>query len=231
MRDGAPPRKLRVIPNGVDVERIEQRVAAARAQAPPRNGFTVGFIGRVSPIKDVPTLIDAAALAAPRIPGLRVRIMGPMDEDLAYARRCTEHAARVAPGIVSFDGPVDIAAGLAACDVVVLTSISEAQPLVILEAFAAGLPVVATQVGAVPELLFGAPGEDAELGAAGIVTPIGAPAATAAAFEALASSPERCAELGAVGRRRVRSYYRSTDMIRAYRETYEEHLARGVTAW
>jgi len=231
LRDGAPARKLRVIPNGVDVDRIERRVAEARSGAAPRAGFTVGFIGRVSPIKDVPTLIDAAALAAERVPGLRVRIMGPMDEDPSYSKRCLEHAARVAPGVVSFDGPVDIAAGLAACDAVVLTSISEAQPLVILEAFAAGLPVVATRVGAVPELLFGAPGDDADLGAAGIVTPIGSPVATAAAFEALDASPQRCAALGEVGRHRVRRFYRGSEMIRAYRETYAAHLEQGVAAW
>ncbi|MEZ6014894.1 MAG: GT4 family glycosyltransferase PelF [Planctomycetota bacterium] len=225
LRDGAEARKLSVIPNGVDVEGIAAAVAAVRRDQPDRP-FTVGFIGRITPIKDVIMLLDAAAIAARSIPGLEVRVMGPSDEDAAYMERCSAHVRRLGiERVVTFEGPVQVAEALARVDVVVLTSISEAQPLVILEAYAAGLPVVATRVGAVPELLFGAPGEDAELGPSGIMTPIGAPWAAAQAWIELSRSPELRAQLGAAGAARVRRFYRGERMVAAYRALYHKYGA------
>ena len=57
---------------------------------PPNDRFTVGFVGRVCPIKDVKTLVYASRLVAEEVPDLHVRVMGPMDEDPEYAQECKD---------------------------------------------------------------------------------------------------------------------------------------------
>ncbi len=79
---------------------------------------------------------------------------------------------------VRFDGPVDVRKELPHVDVLALTSISAAQPLVVLELGAVGVPVVATDVGGCRELLEGRTTEDQALGAGGLLTPIASPAAS-----------------------------------------------------
>lgn len=231
LADGADQRKLRVVPNGIDAARI--RAVAEAAGPRTERPFTVGFIGRVAPIKDVETLLDAVALLRRDLPGVRLRLLGPTDEDAAYVARCERHAAALGLSEVArFEGPVDVARALPTLDAVVLTSISEAQPLVVLEAGAAGVPVVATDVGACRELVFGRSAEDRALGASGLLTPIGSPRATADALARLARDPELAARLGAAGRARVERFYGAPVMLAAYDEVYTRLLARadGVAA-
>ena len=80
---------------------------------------------------------------------------------------------------VEFTGKVKLTDYLGKVDVIALTSISEAQPLVILEAGAAGIPTVATNVGACREMILGREDESEALGPGGAVTPLASPAATA----------------------------------------------------
>jgi len=226
IRDGANPRIIRVIPNGVDVERYG--VAAARFdQRAPNERFTVGFIGRVCPIKDVQTFVSAMRLVADRIPDVRVRILGPMDEDPEYAERCKRHVERLGlSGNVNFEGRVNVLEELPTLDVVVLTSISEAQPLVILEAGGVGVPVVATDVGSCSELLFGQSPEDRAIGAGGVITPMASPGETARAVLSLHDDPDARLAMGRTLRERVRRFYDQKDMVRAYDELYRKHLER-----
>jgi glycosyltransferase involved in cell wall biosynthesis len=225
LADGADERKLRVVPNGVDASRIEAS-AAALGPRPLDAPFTVGFVGRVAPIKDVETLLDAFRLLCRERADARLRVLGPCDEDPEYVARCRAHSARLGlEGSVTFEGPVDVAAELPKLDVLVLTSISEAQPLVVLEAGAAGIPVVATDVGACRELLLGRAGADRALGPGGCLTPIGSPRATADALLGLAQDPELRRRMGAAGRARVRSFYAAGTMLDAYGEVYARHLA------
>jgi glycosyltransferase involved in cell wall biosynthesis len=106
-------------------------------------------------------------------------------------------------------------------DVVVLTSFSEGQPLVILEAHAAGIPVIATDVGACRELLEGGCDHDRALGPSGIVTRVGNAAEVAAALVELAESATLRHALGEAGRARVDVYYRKSQMIGRYRGLYQ----------
>jgi glycosyltransferase involved in cell wall biosynthesis len=107
-------------------------------------------------------------------------------------------------------------------DLHVLTSISESQPLAILEASAFGLPTVSSDVGACREMLEGRPGKDALLGPSGLVTPVASPEATAAAIVTLAGDPRRHAAMALAGRRRVDAFYRIEDFFAAYRRLYGE---------
>ena len=217
--DGATAEKTLVVPNGIDVEGLQARIR----EAPPRTedrAVRVGFVGRLVPIKDVVTLIRACALAS-QAAEIEVRIVGPMDEDPRYARRCQQLAAKL--GLlrsVRFEASLPIERVYPEIDILVLTSLSEGQPLVILEAGAAGIPVVASDVGACRELLEGRHEEDRSLGPGGIVTRLAAPDETAAAIVRLAGDEELRRRMGEAGRQRVARYYQERETVSAYRTLY-----------
>ena len=214
LADGALARKIWIIPNGVAL----RRAPPARAGGGP---MRVGFVGRVVPIKDVITFIRACDLAL-KSATLQVRIIGPDDEDPAYATRCRDLAATLGrTDAIRFVGPLPPDRIYGDLDVLVLTSFSEGQPLVILEAYAAGLPVIATDVGACREMIEGGTG-DAALGPSGFVTRISAPAETASALVRLAGDPDLRRRMGAAGRRRGEQRYQLTDMLAAYKHLYRE---------
>lgn len=188
-----------------------------RAERPLR----VGFVGRVVPIKDVVTFIKACDLAM-RSVSLDVRIVGPTDEEPSYVQRCTALVTILErEDEIRFVGPQPTAELYGDLDVVVLTSFSEGQPLVILEAHAAGIPVIATDVGACRELLEGCSEHDRALGPSGIVTRVGNAAQTAAALVELAESVALRHDMGDAGRVRVDVYYRKSRMIDRYRVLYQ----------
>lgn len=224
--DGADPRKIRVIPNGIDLKRFGESAAAFDAR-PPQDRFTVCFVGRVCPIKDVMTFISAMRLVADEVPDLRVRVMGPMDEDPEYAEMCQRHARQLGlADNLKFEGKVNVLEELPKVDVMVLTSISEAQPLVILEAGAVGIPTVATDVGSCSELLYGRVPEDRVLGAGGIVTPMASPGETAKAILQLYREPALRQRMRETMRERVRRFYDQRDMVSAYDEIYTRWIGR-----
>ena len=105
-----------------------------------------------------------------------------------------------------------------------LTSISEAQPLAILEAFAAGVPCITTDVGACREQIEGGSAEDRSLGQAGRVVPFADAEALASAAIELLSSPDTWRTCQAAGIARVEQYYSQSAMLDAYRAVYRSAL-------
>jgi len=103
-----------------------------------------------------------------------------------------------------------------------LTSMSEALPLVVLEAFASGLPVLTTDVGACREMVEGRTPEDRALGSAGAVVPIAAPEQTARAALSLLGDPARWRKAQRAAVRRVEAHYTQEQMVDAYRQVYRE---------
>ena len=218
--DGAPPEKTTTVPNGIDYGGLRRRLSGMRESGPEHRRVRVGFVGRVVPIKDVVTFIHACSLAL-RDADLDVRVFGPVDEDPAYLRRCRRLVANLGlERAIRFEGPQRLERIYSAIDVLVLTSFSEGQPLVILEANAAGIPVIATDVGACRELIEGGSDFDRRIGPSGIVTRIAAPEETAAAIVRLVREPELRRRMGAAGQRRVASFYRQTTTLSAYRAFY-----------
>jgi glycosyltransferase involved in cell wall biosynthesis len=221
IEDGADPARTLVVPNGVNLADFGDVVPGPRAPG----AFTVGFVGRIVPIKDVKTFLRAFRIVAEALPGARARLVGPDDEDEEYAGECRALAATL--GIadrVEFTGRAEVREHYPDLDVVVLTSLSEGLPLVMLEAYAAGLPVVASDVGACRELVLGRDAEDRALGPAGLVTGIADPAATADAILTLARDPGLRGEMGEAGRARVRRSYDEADLVRSYRGIYARLL-------
>ena len=221
-RDGADPARLRIIPNGIDAARY----AAIPRDAGPR-GPTVALIGRVVPIKDIKTFIRAIALLRDRIPGLRAEMLGPQEEDALYAAECQALVAELnLTETFIFRGRVQVSEWLGRIDVNVLTSISEAQPLTILEAGAAGVPCVATDVGSCREMIEGDPeAEDARLGPGGSVTPVANPPATAEAIAALLLDPDRWQAASEAMQRRIALKFLKSDCDEAYAAIYAEAIA------
>ncbi|MBK7072835.1 MAG: GT4 family glycosyltransferase PelF [Myxococcales bacterium] len=217
--DGADPAKIIVVPNGVAGADLTATAAPPRVRAEPAR-LRLGFVGRVVPIKDVITLLRAVALAREEV-DLELWIIGPETEDPAYARRCHELVDALGlAGEVRFLGPQAMAPLYPQLDVLVLTSLSEGQPLVILEAYAEGVPVIATDVGACRELIEGGGERDRALGPSGIVTRVANPVATAAAICALARQPELRAQMAQAARARVRARYRLTQVVASYERLY-----------
>jgi glycosyltransferase involved in cell wall biosynthesis len=152
-------------------------------------------------------------------------MLGPTDEDPSYFRECLEMVTYLGLGdLFEFTGQVKLHDYLGKVDVIALTSISEAQPLVLLEAGAAGVPSVATNVGCCRDIIEGRPDEDPPLGAGGFVTPLADPAAIANALAELLLNPALRARCGDAIRRRTERYYNKKVVDRIYRNMYDEHL-------
>ncbi|ANK80816.1 MAG: hypothetical protein TEF_08380 [Rhizobiales bacterium NRL2] len=218
-RDGAEPHKLRIIPNGVDYERF------SKIPREPHDRPTVALIGRVVPIKDIKTFIRAVAVLKQEVPDVLAWMMGPTEEDEDYYRECVQMVEHLElQDNFEFTGRVKLDEWLGRVDVMVLTSISEAQPLVILEGGAAGIPTVATDVGSCRDMLLGMPKEDPPLGRGGAITPLANPTETGRQLAALLKDPEAMARAREAIRERVRLYYNKVEIDRIYRDLYETHM-------
>lgn len=224
--DGAPAARTSVLPNGIALERFRALRARRPADVPP----VIALIGRVVPIKDIRTFIRAARLVIARRPEVEAWIVGPEEEDPDYAAECHELAAagdgregRIK--LLGFRGVDEIFPRIG---VNVLTSISEAQPLVVLEGFAAGVPCVATDVGCCRELIEGTDAADRALGAAGAVVQIADPEATAARIIELLDDPARWRAAQQAGIARVERLYTEELMLQRYRDLYRASFAPGT---
>ena len=222
IEDGAAEQTTLVIANGINLARFQQIREKRSDQGPP---LVLGLIGRVVPIKDVKTFIRAVRILCNYMPEAEGWIIGPEDEDGQYAKECrvlTEHLDLA--GNLKFLGFQRIDELLPKLGLLVLTSISEGQPLVILEAFAAGLPVVATDVGFCRGMIEGEGDEDCQLGRAGAVTPIADPSATAHAAMDLLGNVAKYNEAAKTAVLRVERYYDELQLFDRYRTIYNKTL-------
>src|SRR5207245_5887777 len=189
-REGVAAARIRVIPNGVDADQF----SVPRMARPIETVLTVANLRHE---KAHQVLITAAAQLAPRHPALRFQIAG--DGPRAAELRALAGAAGIESRFSFLGHREDVPALLAQADAFVLPSRSEAFPNSVVEAMAAGLPVVACAVGGLLDLV--------EPGRTGLLVPPDDPAALASALESLIASPERAMSLGAEARGEIAGRY------------------------
>ncbi len=206
-QEGISDACIRIIPNGVDPGRF----AAARARRPIRTILTVANLRRE---KAHEVLLEAVATLVPAHPEIRVRIAG--DGPRTAELRARAAALGIADRVAFLGHRDDVEALLAEADVFVLPSRSEAFPNSVVEAMAAGLPVVATAVGGLLELV--------EPGRTGMLIPPDDPAALATAIDSLISDPERACALGDAARETIARRYSFDRMVRAFEDLYLSQL-------
>lgn len=219
---GCDADKTIVTANGIDVSRF-QNISGKLPE--DEEMINIGAILRLAPIKDVKTMIHAFAFAKERVKNLRLWLMGPMDEDVEYAQECKELVAVLQLADVIFTGQIDVRDYIGRMDYTILTSISEGQPLTILESYAAKKPVIATDVGNCRELIYGEEGDG--FGAAGILTHIMNTEEIADAMVELATNESKREAMGEVGYKRVNAFYRVEQMKQKYRDIYRSVSEEG----
>ena len=214
--------KLRVIPNGVDITAFltpPEVGSGVRKELGVSDGeFLWVAIGRLLPQKDYPNLLQAFQLMAPTSARLAIVGRGPLQDLLE--QQVTQLGL---DGKVTFMGVRrDVPALLAAADGFVLSSAWEGMPNVVMEAMAAGTPVVATRVGGVPELV--------DPGRSGFLAPPEDPVALAGSMRQLMLLPDwQRKAMGLHGRQHVTTRYGMGAMAERWIHLYEELLiAQGV---
>lgn len=213
MELGCDERKIEVIPNGIQVDRY----CGLLQKEAEEDYINIGAVVRIVPIKDIKTMIQGFAAAKERYEKSRFYIMGPFDEDIEYYEECKQLVENLALKDIVFTGKVNIAEYIGRMDILVLSSISEGQPLAILEGMASCKPFVATDVGSCRDLLYGN-GDD--YGDAGIVVPVMDSEKIGQAIVKLCLDEKLRTGMGKSALKRVAGLYSKERLVAAYKEVY-----------
>lgn len=221
---GANPSNAIVIHNGVKYTHY-RKLISRRSQEIPQ---VVCLLGRVVPIKDIKTFIYSINELCKILPEAEGWIVGPEDEDEGYAKECHELVSQLKlEKKVKFLGFQKIDDIFPKIGLIILSSISEAQPLVILEGFSAGVPAISTDVGFSRGMIEGKNAEDKALGMAGAVVPIANPKALAIASASLLKDKKRWYAAQKIGIERVENLYRESIFLESYQELYQKVIKDG----
>jgi glycosyltransferase involved in cell wall biosynthesis len=204
-----PARRISVIVNGVDTDFFAP--AREPQPGPPR----MLCIARMVADKDHDTLIHAFQRVAATRPEAELWLVGDGPRKPAVSQLC--QALGLADQVKLLPGRTDLRPLLHQACLLVLSSVYEALPNVVLEAMAAGLPVVATSVGGLPEVV--------SQGETGFLVPPGDAEALATALNSILAAPERREALGQAGRVRVERNFSFAAMVRAHERVFQSLLA------
>ncbi len=214
------PEQVCVIPNGIDLapfDDLPAPAAARRALGLPEDGLVIGQVGRLVPVKNQALLLAAFAVLAPAVPEAHLVVAG--DGPLRAELTADAERRGLSPRVHLLGRRDDIPAVLAAMDVFCLCSQSEGLPLAIVEAMAAGLPVVATASA----------GRDLVVeGRTGYLTPPGEAAPLSARLGELLRAPATRRAMGTEGRRLARERYAVGVMAAAYTALFDRLLGPPV---
>jgi glycosyltransferase involved in cell wall biosynthesis len=204
------PDAITVVPNGIDVDAYRPRTA-------PRPLRRIVTVANLRPEKAHEVLIDAFASLPPAL-NLELALVGGGTRSEELKRLVAQRG--VASRVRFLDHRDDVPAILAESDLFVLTSRSEAFPNSVMEAMAAGLPVIATAVGGVPELV--------QHDVNGILIPVDDREALTRAIRRLVDEPHRAAALGHAGRETISSRFSFARMVRSFEDLYLDLLQRAA---
>ena len=219
--DGVPQQRVWTIPSGIDVDLFAPKVNGRHIRAQfgiPSDALVIGCVANVLPVKGYDVLIEAVAKVMKSSPSVNCLIVGR--DDSAYGTEVKNLAGRLhlfeRTHFAGFQP--DVRPYLAAMNLVVLPSRSEALGLALLEAMAMEKPVIASRVGGIPEIV--------EHGVTGLLVAPNDPDALAGALISLLEDPGRRDLMGRAGRQRVVAQFRLERTVTAMEQLYEEILAR-----
>jgi glycosyltransferase involved in cell wall biosynthesis len=210
-----PAAKTLFIKNGVDTDKYAPGGAPA-ADAPFQAGdIVIGTVARIQDVKNHRALVDAFAQLRSRLPGLAPRLKLAIVGDGPLLPAVREQVARLGlDGAVWLPGArADIAAVLHTFSVFALPSLAEGTPVSMLEAMACGLPVVASRVGGIPEVV----DEDVQ----GLLVPVGDVDALTAALARYVQDAALASAHGAAARARVEDRFSLRAMVAGYGALYD----------
>ena len=215
--------KIRVVPLGLELSGLAGRLprrALRAASGVGEQAPLVGIVGRLAPIKDVGSFLAAAAIVSRSVPEARFAVVGDGEERHALE---AESRRRGLEGAVHFHGwHRDMAAVYGDLDVVVNCSRNEGTPVALIEALAAGKPVVATAVGGTPDVLAG--------GRHGTLVTPGDPEALAAAILDVLRDPTQARARAACGRAHVLRHHSAERLVADVDQLYRQLLNLPVEA-
>lgn len=217
-REGVGANKVITVHNGIDIDRFAAAEGAQEVRRELNLGDApvIGLISRIMPVKDPGTFLKAAHLVIREMPEVRILVVG--DGDLLDQLKSDVHQWQIEGNVVFAGYRPDRPQLLAAMDIVALSSLYEGCSNSILEAMAAGKPVVATNVGGNAELI--------REGKTGHLVPARDANAMAAAFKHLLRDPELRKTMGEAGRQRVSECFTLQHLVQKTEAVYRRLLNR-----
>ena len=209
------PDKLSVVRNGIPLPASPPAAGTLKRSSWSARVIRIGSAGEMIPRKSFATMIEALSYLSDVNSEISLTVFGdgPDREHLEQLVR-----ERNLEGVVNFPGwHVDIYAALRGLDIFVLPSLNESAGLVLLEAMACSLPVIATNVGGIPEYVAD--------GQTGMLVPPQNPEALARSLQVLIADPEKRAAMGQAGRQRVERFFTAERMVAETAQLYRQLLA------
>lgn len=205
----APPAKIVRVYNGVaPVRRV------AKEDWPAKSGFTLIYVGRLAPVKNLCLLLNAFSVALSSRPDLSLWIVGDGNERGSLERMAQE--LNIDSQITFWGQQLDVAPFFSAADAFIMSSRSEGLPVSLLEAFSLGLPAIVTDVGGMAEVV--------RLTNAGITVPPADSAAMAAAILGLVNDPAKRVEFAQCAESWFHSMFSLTKMVETYDQLYQNKM-------
>jgi sugar transferase (PEP-CTERM/EpsH1 system associated) len=221
---GFPVDRMRVIPNGIDPRRIDQSAGehghgVRRELGICDDDFVIGTVARLDQTKDTMTLTRAFTRLYRSQPDPKLRLLVVGDGEMKVEIQNYVNEQRLSHRVIFTGLRHDVPRLLGAMDLFALSSVSEGIPITVLEAMCASLPVVATNVGALPELV--------EEGVTGFLVDPKNIIALAERFSKLYQKRELARDFGMTGRRKVEREFRLERMLELYADLYLSVLKTG----
>ena len=236
--NGLDPRTVRMISNGINLDEFARaRHQNATKRPALERVWTIAYAGRIVEAKGILDLIEAIEILKKKTNiKFRVQIIGPSDGSEAFLSRCQQITKqRELTDVIEFTGPRNLSEALGGVDILVLPTHTDALPIVLLEAMASSVPVVATDVGAIMEVIANPAVNPADpshsVGPAGIVVPPRIPVLLATAIKDLVTDTRLYDACRRNGPERIEINHRADKIMAQYQELYQEATRRQNTGY
>jgi glycosyltransferase involved in cell wall biosynthesis len=212
----ARPAAIHIVPLGLDLEEL---LALAPDRLAQRDDFVFGYVGRFAPVKNVLLLLEAFARVHADRPRTRLLMVG--DGDTMADARAFVAAGRLGAAVEFAGWRRDLVDVYGSIDALVLSSVNEGTPVAVIEAMAAALPVIATSVGGVPDVV--------THGVTGLLIESRSAESLETAMRHLSDSPSECRRLGLAARESVRTRFSAERLVSDIAGLYTTALGRNRT--